>query len=187
MSRRKEIYLIGAVKHSITGTKLPSIGDVLRVLFYNLRYRRLDLSASSVLVADEVILFWKKARIPTQNPDKIRAKIKTLYESWRGLQKSEVRAGEIYRKREAEYVGSFEDLFDVAAQNALQTIKIEEDKQFLLSQRKKGRPGCMIGVDKKLASLEARKKIRQEKEKERKERAMKNLIDDSLAADSVGK
>jgi hypothetical protein len=45
----------------------------------------------------------------------------------------------------------------------------------------------MIGVDKKLASLEARKKIRQEKEKERKERAMKNLMDDSLAADSVGK
>jgi len=42
------------------------------------------------------------------------------------------------------------DLFDVAHQNALEMITIEEDKNFLIFQRKKGRPGAMRGVDKKL-------------------------------------
>lgn len=51
---RQGIYLIGAVKHSITGCKLPSNGDVLKVLFYNIRYRRLSLSESIVLVIQEV-------------------------------------------------------------------------------------------------------------------------------------
>ena len=30
----------------------------------------------------------------------------------------------------------------------------EEDKQFLLTQREKVRPGCMLGTDKKLAEKE---------------------------------
>jgi len=37
--------------------------------------------------------------------------------------------------------------FDIAQANATELIENEEDKLFLESQRKKGRPGCMVGVD----------------------------------------
>ena len=40
-----------------------------------------------------------------------------------------------------------DDLFDIAHADALKMIKIEEDKLFLISQRKKGRPGSMSGGD----------------------------------------
>lgn len=36
-------------------------------------------------------------------------------------------------------------------------MKSEEDKEFLLKQRERGRPGCMLGVDLKLAPTEERK------------------------------
>jgi len=38
-------------------------------------------------------------------------------------------------------------LFDIAHSNSLDLMKIELDKAFLISQRKLGRPGCMLGVD----------------------------------------
>lgn len=41
---KRRLFLIGSVKPGITDCKLPSIRDVLKVLFYSLRYRKLDLS-----------------------------------------------------------------------------------------------------------------------------------------------
>lgn len=35
-------------------------------------------------------------------------------------------------------VSTFDDLFDIAHANALELLTIEEDKQFLINQRKKG-------------------------------------------------
>lgn len=83
----KGIYLIGAVKHSINGCKLPSIGDVLKVLFYNMRYRKFSFSESVGLVIQEALIYWVKARIPTQQPDKCRAKLRKQYDQWKALVK----------------------------------------------------------------------------------------------------
>lgn len=47
-------------------------------------------------------------------------------------------------------------------------MKIAEDKLFLEMQRKKGRPGCMAGVDMKLYEREKRAEVRKEKEDARK-------------------
>jgi len=52
------------------------------------------------------------------------------------------------------------DLFDNAHQDALNMISIQEDKLFLVKQRKKGRPGSMFGVDIKLTNIEKRKEMR---------------------------
>lgn len=172
--RRSSIFLIGAAKHEITGSKLPSKGDVLKLFFYNLRYRKLEIAGSATLVTDEVVLFWKKARIPTQAHDKIRKKVIRLYEEWRALQKHKTRNSALDRTRENDFVDSLPNLFDVALNNALTKMKIEEDKLFLLEQRKPGRPGCMIGVDRKLAGIEARRECREKKEEERKKRELKS-------------
>ena len=50
-------------------------------------------------------------------------------------------------------------------------MKIEEDREFLKNQRKEDRVGSMIGVDRVLAGKEARKKVRMEREKARKEKS----------------
>jgi hypothetical protein len=46
------------------------------------------------------------------------------------------------------------DLFDIAHQDALTMIRIEEDKLFVVKQREKGRLGSMLGVDIKLTNIE---------------------------------
>ncbi|KAE9522774.1 hypothetical protein AGLY_016815 [Aphis glycines] len=71
-------------------------------------------------------------------------------------------------------MNTFEDklneLFDIAHSNALNTIKIHEDKLFLIIQREKGRHGCMMGIDSKLTSLEFRKSYLQEQKVRQKEK-----------------
>jgi len=58
---RQQIYLVGPMNNQITGSKLPSKGDCLSVLFYNMRLVNLNLHESSRLVIDECSFFWKKA------------------------------------------------------------------------------------------------------------------------------
>ena len=46
--------------------------------------------------------------------------------------------------------------FDIAQADALERMKIEEDKMFLHRQREPGCPGCLEGVDKKIAEKRGR-------------------------------
>ena len=48
-----------------------------------------------------------------------------------------------------------DDLFDISHANALNMIVLQEDKDFLLTQREKGRRGYMRSVDKTLAATVA--------------------------------
>ena len=48
-SSKKSIFLLGDVKHQITGSKLPSNGQVLAVLFYNIREVNLAINESAIL------------------------------------------------------------------------------------------------------------------------------------------
>lgn len=57
---------------------------------------------------------------------------------------------------QAKFQESLDDLFDIAHQDAMSIIRIEEDRLFLLAQREKGRRGRMGGVDKVLALKEER-------------------------------
>lgn len=68
------------------------------------------------------------------------------------------------------FVDSLDDLFDIARANAMETMKIQEDKDFLAKQREKGRPGAMVGVDKILQAREKKKAERRALEKERREK-----------------
>lgn len=55
------------------------------------------------------------------------------------------------------------NLFDIAHKDALNIIKIEEDRQFLNLQRQEGRVGYMAGVDKKLCAVEERRSEREQR------------------------
>lgn len=60
-------------------------------------------------------------------------------------------------QREKDFEDDLTDLFDMADQNVLRMITIEEDKQFLIlmAQWEKERRGSMAGVDTVLARKEA--------------------------------
>lgn len=61
-----DIKFIGTIAFQITGSKLPSKRQVLQVMFYHMRYAKLSKRESARLVVREAMIFWEKARIPTQ-------------------------------------------------------------------------------------------------------------------------
>ena len=81
------IYLLGNYESTITGSKLPSVKQVLSVLFFNLRVVKLNLRESATLAVQEAIIFWEKSRIPTRDVKHCISKLEALYDEWRQIQK----------------------------------------------------------------------------------------------------
>ena len=157
-SRTKDkIFIIGYPAHQITGCKLPSNRQVLATLFYTLRTVKLDLRDSARIIIQEVLVFWGKARIPTKHVKDAITKLEKLHAEWRNLQKDQYKKTETAKNKIKEFASKLDDIFDIAHQDALAMMKSEEDREFLLKQREKGRPGSMLGVDLKLARAEERK------------------------------
>lgn len=73
-------------------------------------------------------------------------------------------------------------IFQICVQSlsALSLIKINEDKEFLILQRQKGRPGCMLGTDVKLAGIEKRKHNREKKYTEVQEKPCSSKSEDGM-------
>ena len=93
--------------------------------------------------------------------------MKKLYEEWRKLDKNKTRT-KLQKTHENKFEEQLDNLFDISHANALNLVKIEEDKQFVFKQREKGRPGCMLGKDMKLAGIEKRKATLKQNEDGRK-------------------
>lgn len=144
---RGKIYLVKNYANEITGSKLPSNLQVLKTLFFNIRVVKLSVRDSARLVIREVMIFWEKARIPTRIEKNCIEKVMDLYEEWRVLQKHAGRKTISHKQREEQFTAKFDNLFDIAHNDALKLINIEDDKQFLINQRKNGRVGFMYGID----------------------------------------
>jgi len=168
--KRQYIYLVGFTKNQILGSKLPSQRDCMRVLFYNMRFVKMSLAESAKLVIDECLIFWKKARIPLKDVSDCVKKLKKLYETWRNLEKSKNRESEVHKNKVNKFEANLDAVFDIGHQNALEYMTIVEDKEFLISQRKPGRPGCMLGVDMRFYNTEKRKNERMEREVAKKQK-----------------
>lgn len=162
----RQIYLIGNVTHQITGAKLPSNRQVLQVYFYNIRFAKLSQKESARLAVNAASLFWLQARLPIRDLYKCADKLIKLYNEWRRVSKKSSKGKA--NKDQAEFLENLDNLFDIAHNNALQMIRIEEDREFLLKQRQKGRPGCMTGVDMHLFSREKQSQERRAREESRK-------------------
>lgn len=165
--------------HQIMGCKLPSNRQVLATLFYNLRTVKLNLRDSARITIQEVLIYWEKARIPTKHLKDCITKLEKLHAQWRDIQLYRNKQSDSAKNKIKEYASKVDDIFDVAHQNALAMMKPEEDKEFLLKQREKGRPGCMLGVDLKFSQAEERK--------QKKERAKMNQQIQSECLFDIGK
>lgn len=165
-----KIYMIEYSTHQIVGAKLPSKRQVLQVFFHN-RNIGLDEGSNIQLVIAEVLIFWQKAHIPTSKPWYCEQKLYQLYQKWFNLSKSKSRRTAKQIENETEFLDELDDLFDIAAVDALTQIKNDDDKAFLIAQRKKGREGCLVGVDVKGQKKEEKKQERIEAEERRREKA----------------
>ncbi|GBL94807.1 hypothetical protein AVEN_197496-1 [Araneus ventricosus] len=152
------IYLIGSERHQITGCKLPSNRQVLSVLFYNLHEVKLSIRE-------------RKCRLGSARMPHFLGESKDSYKSDTSLCRKDHEdvqllaqsskkclpwARNARRKCERNFISDLNNLFDIAHGNALEIIKIEELRKFLLSQREPGRRGCLMGIDMRLAKCEVR-------------------------------
>ena len=182
MSKRRGLWLIGSPTEEILGAKLPSNRQVLLKFMFEHKERGHTLRESATLTTRSLLTFWEKARIPVRKEWHIIAKVEALHKSWKTLRKSASRRTDVQKEKEESFVNQMEDLFDIAHADALINMTNEEDKCFLLSQREKGRQGCLEAVDKVLDLREQRRREREVKNEERLEREERKRTAQSLDA-----
>lgn len=143
--RRKStnIWLVGQTSSFLSQTKLLSKRDVLSIFFHYKNELNLNIREAAHCATNDVLLVLKKANIPTTLKNKVIDKSEGLIKEWQKLMKNKENKSERsegLRKNEEEWKMALEALFDIAHADALSMMKIEEDKEFLLAQRQKGRP-----------------------------------------------
>jgi hypothetical protein len=150
------VWLVGGTEETFKHTKLPSRGDVLKVLFHHHTGKHMNLKDSIAKTAELLLPIWEKARLPTKAPNHVTEHIVKLHAEWQGLKKLINRTSDKNLLNQQMFRESLDDLFDVAHRDAMSIIQIEEDKQFLTAQREKGRRGTIGGVDRTLTLREER-------------------------------
>jgi hypothetical protein len=95
--------------------------------------------------------------------------LEELYNTWRCLQKNSSRRTNTQIKIENEFVQCFDELFDIAHADALDIMTTDIDKQFLITQIHKGRPGALMGVD----WISQKRKFKRSKQLEESENRIK--------------
>lgn len=171
---RQNIYLLGDFDTQIYGNKLPSKGQVLRVLFYNIRVVKLSTRESAKLVVREVKVFWDKARLPIQKENRCIDKLLSLHQEWTELQKHKTRPTNL--RREEDFSSQLQNLFDIAHGNINEKVD-ETRRTFLENQRREGRVGHINDVEGLFDRMEREEKQRNEILAERRH---KNQMDIDL-------
>lgn len=107
---------------------------------------------SAKLIIQEVAIFWENARIPIRLTCHCIDKLVYPYNELKNLQRSSKKKNA--NEKEKPFIEKLYDLYDISHANAFELIEVEEDKQFLSYQQKKGRPGFMFGMQDILVSPE---------------------------------
>ncbi|XP_076060300.1 uncharacterized protein LOC143036625 [Oratosquilla oratoria] len=192
MARRRaaSVWLLGHSEEELTGSRLPSNGQVLKHFFYHHFDLKCMKSESAKAVVEAVFLFWAKAQIPTTTLFYAKKKLTDLVTKYEGLKKNRLRDSENQRMKEQMFCDDLDEIFDVAHKDALIMMKNEEDKAFLLSQREDRSQSSMAGIDMDhLKSLEKKKKRaevedKRKKKSEAEKRLTVEVVSSSTLADS---
>ena len=153
---KKTVWLLGPEQPLLLGSKLPSNRQVLSVFFYHHKTLQMTIRESARAVVRQASDFWARARIPIRLEKHNIDKLEQLHTTWWKLKKNAGRRTETQEKNEMTFTHNLDNLFDIAHMDALSIITIQEDRDFLIAQREKGRRGCMSTVDRVLASKEVR-------------------------------
>jgi hypothetical protein len=121
------------------------------------------MKEAAQLAISKVLKIWQCARIPHQRIDSVIRILTKLYDQYEKLKKNRLRCNANDMKKQDGFEECLVRLFDIATSDALVTMKVEEDKQFLIKQRQDVLSCSMAGVDNVLAKKEKRKRERNER------------------------
>ena len=185
VATRSQDYLV-SWEEGIEGSKLPSGNQVLGHFLYRHNSLNEDIRTAANKTIQRVEDFWFRAKIPIKHRQDSIKKLEQLFCEWKGLKKNKNRQTQTQQVNEATFSENIQELFDIAHADAMRLIEKEEDKLFLECQRKKGRPGCMVGVDKVLLQQQQKQKEKEEQLKRRRHRSEleKDVLSETVVLES---
>lgn len=142
-----EVWLIGRGTDHLSGSHLPTNGDVLRFMMFFHTDHKLTLKEAAYNSVSRVTDLWVRARIPHQRIDSAVRKLLKLNDKYVQLKKSRKKNSARDIMNQEEFVNKLQHLFDIATSDALKTMRNEEDKEFLFKQRHDVLSCSMAGVD----------------------------------------
>jgi hypothetical protein len=81
------IWLVGVTEENFKASKLPSRGEVLKVLFHYHNREQMSLKDSTAKTTEMLLQVWEKARIPAKAPNHVVEHVRKLHSEWQGLKK----------------------------------------------------------------------------------------------------
>jgi len=148
--KETDVWLVGQLSSTLSDTKLPSKKEVMALFFHYKQDMQKTVRDASHCTAEDVLKVWAKATIPTRLKKHVVNKVEDLFREWEKLRKNKenkAKRSESLQQKEKNWKEGLEDLFDIAHADALELMTIQEDKDFLIAQREKGRRGQMGAVD----------------------------------------
>ena len=91
MSQRRssaEVWMLGKRTDQLSGSHLPTNGDVLRLLMFFHAEQKLTLKEAAAKSVSPVIELWQRARIPYQRTDSGIRIVMKLYDDYTKLKKN---------------------------------------------------------------------------------------------------
>lgn len=158
VTRSKDKYfLLDFIVKKFYGNKLPSNRDVLGVFLLRHVEEKKTIRESATKTVRDLIPLWEgQARIPIRPEHHAVTQLENLFQTWKDLKRLRNRRTSAQINKEKTFVDNLDNLFDIAHAKALDMIVLQEDKEFLLAQREKGRRGNIGPVDKILSAKEER-------------------------------
>ena len=80
--KRQQVYLLECLNENITGSKLPSIRQVLGFFLHQQLENKKTKREASTLNVGKVSAFWLKANIPTRERKHCTSQVEKLCEEW---------------------------------------------------------------------------------------------------------
>ena len=131
-----EYYLIGFSIETLSGSRLPTLREVMQYLLFVKECCPRTTPTKHCLneVVDEVIKLWQMARIPIKQKQNIVLSLGKVYETWSTLLKSKGRTKSDSWKKKDTFCSELDKLWDIGIRDAISVI--ESDPELSSSQKK---------------------------------------------------
>lgn len=170
------VHLIGEPVQLFNGNMLPTTREVLQVYYHHHNNEKLSKTESVTVTVRQVCEIWARARVPSAEERNIIHKLKLLVDKHRTVCRNKTRGGTAQMARESNFEADMNGLFDIAHHDAMNRIKIEEDRVFLADQRTE-RKYVMGKIDQQLTAVEGRRAVRIQREAELRTKEDRRLND----------
>ncbi|KAK0058201.1 hypothetical protein Bpfe_012202 [Biomphalaria pfeifferi] len=152
------VHLIVEPVQLFNGNMLPTTREVLQVYYHHHNNEKLSKTESVTVTVREVCEIWARARVPSAEERNIIHKLKLLVDKHRTVCRNKTCGGTAQMARESNFEADMNGLFDISHHDAMNRIKIEEDRVFLADQRTE-RKYVMGKIDQQLTAVEGRRAV----------------------------